>query len=213
VPIGNSWVRVIRASYCGGLGYELHVPTKDGAASQLYRHLQDSNAATVTEIGYRALQTMRTEAARSCLSIDLPLGSPYIDCTPKIFAKLGDDQADFVGKDAIKHASAGKFLVHLSAADPHFFIEALNANVPPLGGRHRIFFDGHDVGYVTSGFYGFRAGRAVMLAMIDKRPDLGLTGKKAVRTAELGRLRVSDETGAPASPLSVVENAEDMIAS
>ena len=91
-------------------------------------------------------------------------------------------------------------------------MSCLNVAAPEVGGKHRILFDCHDVGYVTSGFYGFRAGRSVMFALLDTRSDLGLTGKKALTKAELGRLKVSDGSGVSGTVVSVVKDAEMLIA-
>ena len=203
VNIAGQPTTVSRVSYCGGLGYELHVPNANGAAVALYDSLQGNSS--VTEIGYTATNLMRTEAARPFFTVDIPMRARYLDCVPKFLAKLGDNQPDFVGKAAIKNGvGASKFQVHLAAEDPHFFMSCLNVAAPEVGGKHRILFDGHDVGYVTSGFYGFRAGRSVMFALLDTRSDLGLTGKKALTKAELGRLKVSDDSGVSGTVVSVV---------
>jgi len=211
VNIAGQPTTVSRVSYCGGLGYELHVPNANGAAVALYDALQGNSS--VTEIGYTATNLMRTEAARPFFTVDIPMRARYLDCVPKFLAKLGDNQHDFVGKAAIKNGvGASKFQVHLAAEDPHFFMSCLNVVAPEVGGKHRILFDGHDVGYVTSGFYGFRAGRSVMFALLDTRSDLGLTGKKALTKAQLGRLKVSDDSGVSGTVVSVVKDAEMLIA-
>jgi len=213
VRIAGQPVIVSRVSYCGGLGYELHAPVEGGAAALVYDQLLGSTSAPVTELGYTATQVMRTEAARPCFTVDIPAGARYLDCVPKFLAKLGDQQPDFLGKSAIKSGGpAGKFLVHLSADDPSYFLAVMNATAPEVGGKHRILLDGEDIGYVTSGFYGFRTGRAVMFALLDKRPDLGLSGKKSLSQVESGRLCVSDDDGTVATALSVVSDAEALIA-
>jgi glycine cleavage system aminomethyltransferase T len=211
VVAGGVPTTVSRVSYCGGLGYELHAPKENGGAASLYEQLRQSQAADVTEFGYTAMQVMRTEVARPCFTVEVPQGINYLDCVPKFLAKLKDHQADFCGRDAIKASAADKFLVHLQAEDPHFFMSCMNAKVPALGGPHRLLLDGEDVGYVTSGFYGFRAGRAVMFALADKRPDLGLTGKQALMHMARGRLAVSGADGALGSVVSVVSDAEGLV--
>lgn len=212
VSIAGVSATLSRVSYCGGLGYELHVPQQDESAAKLYEALRGSSAADVTEFGYTAMQVMRTEAARPCFTVDIPDRARYLDCVPKFLAKLGDDQPDFQGKTAIKYGGAAeKFLVHLSAENPHYFLNCMNVCAPRIGGKHRLLLDGEDVGYVTSGFYGFRAGRAVMFGLLNKTPELGLTGKKALTQMEIGRLTVTAENGEAATAVGVVKDAEAMI--
>lgn len=211
VVIAGVATTVSRCSYPGGLGYELMATKEDGAAARLYEQLRLSQATDVTEFGYSALHCMRTEAARACFAVEVPEGINYLDCVPKFLAKLKEHQADFCGREAIRASTAGRFLVHLQAEDPHFFLSCMNFQAPAVGGPQRLLLDGQDIGYVTTGFYGFRAGRAVMFALVDKSPDLGLTSKKALSHMTHGRLAVTGTDGAIGSVVSVVSDAEGLV--
>jgi len=87
IQVRGQTAMVSRVSYCGGLGYEIHVPKTNGAATELYERLRTSSAAQVTEIGYTATNVMRTEAGRPFFSVDIPTGARYPDCVPKFLAR------------------------------------------------------------------------------------------------------------------------------
>ena len=50
-----------------------------------------------------------------------------------------------------------------------------------------------------------------MFGLLNKTPELGLTGKRSLMRMAIGRLTVTDESGAAATAVKVVKDAEALI--
>ncbi len=154
--VGAAPARIVRVSYVGELGYEIHHPIE--YLRYLYDVLRDAGQDLgLADFGYRALESMRLENGHQLWGSEL---SP--DVTP-LEAGLGRlvclQGRSFVGRDAlVAQAEAGLartlccLVVDADDADAH---------------RHEpVRHDATVVGHVTSGGYGHRVRRSLALAYL-----------------------------------------------
>jgi dimethylglycine dehydrogenase len=149
-------VRVLRVSYVGELGYELHHPL------EYQRHLYEGLLAAgetlgLVDFGYRALDSLRLEKAYRLWGTDMSQNYSPLEAGMSRFVRL--DKADFVGRDALlRQAESGLarrlacLVVDVDGADPH--------GDEPVLDRDRA------LGYVTSGGFGHTVGSAIALAYL-----------------------------------------------
>ena len=132
---------VIRISFTGELGYELHFPAMYQAA--FFERLLDAGRASSLRLaGIRALMWLRLE--KSFPSWGAELSSDYSPYEPGLgrFVKL--NKGDFIGRDAASR---------MREAGPRERLATLmvDADGADCWGGESIYRDGEHVGYVTSG--------------------------------------------------------------
>ena len=155
-------VGLLRVSFAGELGWEVHCDTTDAAA------IWDSlTGAGAVPFGMWALNSLRVEkgyrAWKGDLSSDYSLLEGGLD-------RFIDWTKDFVGKPALlaeQQAGVKKRFVTLTLDTPGA------ADAPYMS---MIWHAGVIVGETTSGAWGYRIGKSVALGMI--RPDLCMPGAK-----------------------------------
>jgi dimethylglycine dehydrogenase len=156
LEIGMAPVRVLRVSYVGELGYELHHPL------DYSRHLYEQLLAAgeplgLVDFGYRALESLRLEKAYRLWGPDLSQVYTPLEAGMERFVRL--EKGDFFGREALlRQREEGLWrrlaclAVDVDDADPHGY-------EPVLDGEHVL-------GYVTSGGFGHTVGTAVALAYL-----------------------------------------------
>ncbi|HSF94516.1 MAG TPA: FAD-dependent oxidoreductase, partial [Thermohalobaculum sp.] len=152
IAIAGQAVRALRITYCGELGWELHVPL--GATGEVFDALMEAGAAhAIRPVGYRALESLRLEKAYRAWGSDItPNDSPFQ-------AGLGwavklNSGIDFLGREAATKAANTvpvKLLTGFTVADPEVV----------LLGRETILRNGEFAGYLTSGGYGYTIGKPI----------------------------------------------------
>ena len=153
---GTAPVRVLRVSYVGELGYELHHATED--QSYLYDLLMEAGREHgIVDFGYRALDSMRLEKAYRLWGSDMSADYTPLEAGMGRFVDF--EKGDFIGRDALlrqrEHGlerGLACLVVEAEDADPHGY-------EPILAGRERI-------GYVASGGYGHTVGKTIVLAYL-----------------------------------------------
>ena len=153
---GTAPVRVLRVSYVGELGYELHHATED--QSYLYDLLMEAGREHgIVDFGYRALDSMRLEKAYRLWGSDMSADYTPLEAGMGRFVDF--EKGDFIGRDALlrqrEHGlerGLACLVVEAGDADPHGY-------EPILAGRERI-------GYVASGGYGHTVGKTIVLAYL-----------------------------------------------
>jgi len=156
---GTAPVRVLRVSYVGELGYELHHASEH--QTYLYDLLMEAGRQYgIIDFGYRALDSMRLEKAYRLWGSDMSADYTPLEAGMGRFVNF--DKGDFIGRDALlRQRKRGLerglacIVVDADDADPHGY-------EPIFAGRERI-------GYVASGGYGHTVEKTIVLAYLPVR--------------------------------------------
>jgi sarcosine dehydrogenase len=146
ITIAGTAVRVLRVTYVGELGYELHVPV-DGAA-ELFDVLMAAGAAHGLRLaGYRALESLRLEKFYRAWGSDITANDNPFEAGLGGFVKLKKDLL-FIGREALEEAATRPLRKRLCG----FTTEVRDI---VLVGRETILRNGEFAGYLTSGGFGY----------------------------------------------------------
>ncbi|MEV8467771.1 FAD-dependent oxidoreductase [Fluviibacterium sp. DFM31] len=152
---------LVRVSFAGELGWEVHCPMSAGAA--IYDALRAEGA---TPVGMYALNSLRIEKGYRSWKGDLSSDYSLLEAGLGRFVKL-DKPQDFPGKQALQaehQRGAAKAFVTL-------VVDAGDCDAPYMS---CIWKDGQIVGETTSAAYGYRVGAAIALGMV--RADCAVPG-------------------------------------
>ncbi len=146
---------VVRVSFTGELGYEIHFPQQYEHAF-LARLLEAGSDLGLRLAGSRALMWLRLEKAYP--SWGLELSPDYFPSGTGLDRFVRWDKDDFIGRDkaAEQRGRAGERLVTL----------VVDADGADCWGGESVFRDGEHVGYVTSGGFGPSVGESLALAYL-----------------------------------------------
>jgi len=153
-------VAMLRVSFTGDLGWEVHCNTADQKA--LYTALLEAGKEFgAGPVGSRALMSMRVEKGYGSWSREY---SPEYWPHEQGMERLCKLDKDFLNKAALQEVLAKEpreqmVLLHLDEA-------AVNASNADATGGEPVFKDGKGVGRVTSGTYGYSVGMSLALAMV-----------------------------------------------
>tara|TARA_B110000263_G_scaffold177333_1_gene155058 strand:+ start:7420 stop:9864 length:2445 start_codon:yes stop_codon:yes gene_type:complete len=140
VMIAGAPVRVLRISFVGELGYELHVPTE--YLLTVFDTLHDAGVEHgLVNAGYRAIDSLRLE--KQFCAWGSEIGPDHSLLEAGLGFAVDQNKADFVGRDAV-YAQRSAPLKKILAT----FI--ITGDQPLLGGE-TIYRDGEVVGWITSG--------------------------------------------------------------
>jgi len=163
--IAGHWARLVRVSFTGELGWEIHTKTEDTAA--VFDAIwQGGQAHGLKPFGMYALDSLRMEKAYRAWKGDLSTDYTMLEAGLERFVKF-DKPQDFPGKSALLAEQArgpAKRFVTLKV-DPGA------ADAPYMS---TICHDGRIVGETTSGAWGYRVNASLALAMV--RADLAAPG-------------------------------------
>ncbi|PWV99990.1 dimethylglycine dehydrogenase [Hoeflea marina] len=160
VQIAGRWCQIVRVSFAGELGWEIHTKTDDTAA------IFDAVMAAGQPHGLRpfgmfALNSLRLEKGYRAWKGDLSTDYTVLQGGLERFVKW--DKPDFIGRAALqaeKQAGVSKRFVTL-------VIDAGENDAPYMS---TIWHDGQVVGETTSGGWGHRIEKSIALGML--RSDL-----------------------------------------
>ncbi|OQR92359.1 sarcosine dehydrogenase, mitochondrial [Achlya hypogyna] len=168
VTIGGHTVRVLRLTFVGELGYELHVPT--AACEAVYDLVWAAGKALgARNAGYLAMDALSVEKGYKHWHEDLRSDDTPVEAGMLFTCKL---EKEFSGKGVIvaqKAAGVTKKLICLTP-DEHI----------PLKGNEAIWRNGAVVGFVRRCAYGHTVGRSVGYGYI-VHPDGGVVTPKFVK--------------------------------
>jgi 4-methylaminobutanoate oxidase (formaldehyde-forming) len=103
ITLGAAPVLAVRIGYVGELGWELHVPTE--YAAHVYERLWEAGQAFgITNVGYRAIDTLRMEKGYVYWSSDIT--PDYTPFEAGLGFRVSLKKSDFVGRDALVKAKA-----------------------------------------------------------------------------------------------------------
>jgi 4-methylaminobutanoate oxidase (formaldehyde-forming) len=138
--IAGSPVRVLRISFVGELGYELHVPTE--YLLTVFDALHDVGVEHgLVNAGYRAIDSLRLE--KQFCAWGAEIGPDHSLLEAGLGFAVDPNKTDFVGRDAV----CAQRLAPLKKKLATFTI---TGDQPLLGGE-TIYRDGEVVGWITSG--------------------------------------------------------------
>lgn len=187
--IDGRWVALLRVSFAGELGWEVHAENADVPA--IYDAIM---AAGATPFGMYALNALRIEKGYRAWKGDLSTDYTLFEGGLDRFVKL-DKPQDFPGKAALqgeKQQGSKKRFVTL-------LVDAGDQDAPYMS---TIWSGDTVVGETTSGAWGYRIGASVALGVV--RTDLAVPGQKL--EVEIYGARRS-ATVQPDQPLWDPENA------
>ena len=166
--IDGTWVQLVRVSFAGELGWEIHSKVEDTA--KVYDTvLSAGENHGLKPFGMYALNSLRIEKGYRAWKGDLSTDYSMLEGGLARFVKL-DKPQDFPGKAAIqneKQQGVAKSFVTLTLDD------AGDCDAPYMS---TIWHDGEVVGETTSGAWGYRTGQSIALGMI--KPELCVAGTK-----------------------------------
>jgi 4-methylaminobutanoate oxidase (formaldehyde-forming) len=152
IEIAGHTLRALRVTYVGELGWELHMPI--AATGDVFDALMQAGARHgIVPAGYRALEALRLEKAYRAWGSDItPNDNPFQ-------AGLGwavklKSNVDFMGRASCEKAASSplpKKLAGFTTDDPSIV----------LLGRETILRNGRQVGYLTSGGFGYTIGKPI----------------------------------------------------
>jgi len=150
--IAGTTVRALRVTYCGELGWELHVPLS--ATGEAFDALMAAGAPHgIRPVGYRALESLRFEKGYRAWGSDITPNDSPLEAGLGWAVKLKSG-TDFIGCAAAEKAANAprrKWLAGFTTADPEVV----------LLGRETILRDGRFAGYLTSGGFGYTVGKSI----------------------------------------------------
>ncbi len=163
--INGTWVQLVRVSFAGELGWEIH--SQVGDTVKIYDDIMAAGEKHgLIPIGMYALNSLRIEKGYRSWKGDLSSDYSMLEGGLDRFVKL-DKPQDFIGKTAIsieKQKGVSKRFVTL-------IVEAGEEDAPYMS---TLWHDGEIVGETTSGDWGYRVGKSIALGMV--RVDLAQPG-------------------------------------
>lgn len=156
VRIGYAPVRVLRVSYSGELGWELHMP------AEYLRHVYDTLVEAgadlgVADYGYRTLESLRLEKGYALWGEELnPARTPD---ESGMSSHIAIDKGEFVGRDALLRRRAAGITRQLAC----LVIDDLPGEMgdaPPFG-YEPVFHGDARAGMLDAGGYGHTLGTAL----------------------------------------------------
>lgn len=163
--INGTWVQLVRVSYAGELGWEIHSMVADTA--KVYADIMAAGRPLgLKPFGMYALNSLRLEKGYRAWKGDLSTDYSLLEGGLERFIKF-DKPQDFIGKAALlaeKQRGSTKSFVTL-------IVKAGDADAPYMS---TIWHDGQIVGETTSGGWGYRVDASIALGML--RADLSQPG-------------------------------------
>ncbi|WP_404453395.1 glycine cleavage system aminomethyltransferase GcvT [Oceanobacillus kapialis] len=159
VKIGNiqSTALVSRTGYTGEDGFEIYIEKNAGPA--LWNLLlKEGKEQGVEPIGLGARDTLRFEANLALYGQELSATISPIEAGLSFAVKV--DKGDFIGRDVLKEQ------VEKGADRKLVGIEMIDKGIPRHG--YKVFYEGEEVGFVTSGTQSPTLNKNVGLALVKR---------------------------------------------
>jgi 4-methylaminobutanoate oxidase (formaldehyde-forming) len=150
--IAGAPVRALRVTYVGELGWELHLPVETAGA--VYDAIMAAGRPLgIANAGYRAIESLRLEKGYRAWGSDIGPDHTPLEAGMAWAVKLKQN-TPFLGREALVEQATKplkKRLACFTLDDPNIV----------LLGRETIFRDGHQVGWLTSGGYGYTVAKNI----------------------------------------------------
>ncbi|MEZ5534799.1 MAG: FAD-dependent oxidoreductase [Thiolinea sp.] len=181
IKVDSADVRVIRVSYVGELGYELHMPAYQ--LLSIYESLFRVGAEHgLRDFGGYAMGSMRMEKAYRAYGHEFTEEMSALEAGMERFVDLS---RDFIGAGSLRERAANKADWTLNLAYLVF-----DDDVPcEVFGNEAVYQGEELVGIITGGAFGHRVGKSLAFAYL-YRPELVEQGRKYTVLTSLGERRV-----------------------
>jgi 4-methylaminobutanoate oxidase (formaldehyde-forming) len=147
--VAGAPVRALRVTYVGELGWELHISVE--YATAVYEALMAAGEAHgIANAGYRAIESLRLEKGYRAWGSDIGPDHTPLEAGLGWAVKLKQN-VPFLGREALAEQASKPLRKRLAG----FTVD--NPDIVLLG-RETIFRDGRQVGWLTSGGYGYSVG-------------------------------------------------------
>jgi dimethylglycine dehydrogenase len=158
ISVAGHPTRVLRVSYVGELGYELHPPI--GAMVPIYEALMREGAAFgIANYGLYAVNSMRMEKGYKAWGSELTNELTLIEADMERFFAKGKE---FTGKEGTLRGH------HNDPVRPFRIVELeIDASDVDARGAEPVLVEGRPVGLITSGAYGHRVKRSLAFAAVE----------------------------------------------
>jgi 4-methylaminobutanoate oxidase (formaldehyde-forming) len=161
ITIDRAPVRALRITYVGELGWELHIPVEHATA--VYDRLMAAGRPLgLVNAGYRAIESLRLEKGYRAWGADIGPDHTPLEAGLGWAVKLKSNRP-FLGREALEaqaRAPLKKRLAGFTVDDPAIV----------LLGRETIFRNGRQVGWLTSGGWGYTIGKGIGYGYV-RNPD------------------------------------------
>ena len=148
ISVGGHQARVLRVTYVGELGFEIHAPT--ATLPDIYMVLMRQGAVNA---GYRAIESLRMEKGYRAWGADITPNDTPLEAGLGWAVKFKSN-VDFIGRAALLE----KRQMPMKKMMAGFTTEREDV---VLLGRETILRDGKFAGYLTSGGYGYTVGKPI----------------------------------------------------
>ena len=156
IPLAGEDVLALRWTYTGELGWELHC--KNNHQTTLYEAVMEAGAAHgIKNVGIRALEPMRMEKGYAALMTELT--SEYTPFEAGLDRFVNLNKGEFNGRDALvaqKETGLKRRLVM-------FEVDTTDRDAM---GNEPVYLDEKLIGEVTSGTYGYRVSKSLVMAYV-----------------------------------------------
>jgi 4-methylaminobutanoate oxidase (formaldehyde-forming) len=163
ITIAGHRLRALRVTYVGELGWELHMPIE--ALGEVFDLLMERGKPVGLEpVGYRALESLRLEKFYRAWGSDITPNDNPFEAGLGWAVKL-KSSTHFLGREAMEKQANSRLTKRLAGFvcdDPEVV----------LLGRETILRNGEQVGYLTSGGFGYTVGKPVGLGYVRKADGL-----------------------------------------
>ena len=154
----------LRVNFVGELGYEFHHPIE--MQNYVFDRLMAAGAGGIKPFGIRAMESLRLEKSYKLVGRELSIEYAALESGLGRFVAL--DKGDFLGRDALIAWRDKGFSNRLVT------LEVQGVEDADARGSEPVTRAGASVGRTTSGGYGWRTGKSLVLAMV--RPDCAAPG-------------------------------------
>lgn len=193
VQLDSAIVRVLRVSYAGELGYELHMPYYQllSIYDSMWRKGEEFG---IKDFGAYAFNSMRMEKMYRAY------GNEFTEEISGYEAGMGrfiDTSRDFIGCENMKQRKEGGYKIELAYL-------AFDDDIPcECFGNEAVYHNGKHIGLTTSGAYGHRVGKSLAFAYINN-PSLIAQGLEVTVETSAGTRNAHIELDAVYDPENVV---------
>ena len=158
VNIGNYPVLAMRVNFVGELGWELHHPIE--YQNQIFDILfQHGSKLNLKPFGIRAMDSLRIEKSYRLPGRELSIEYAALESGLNRF--VSENKGDFIGRDGLAEWKSKGLSYGFVTLEVH------NVEDADALGNNPIYLDGKVIGRATSGGYGHRIKKSLVLAMIN----------------------------------------------
>jgi dimethylglycine dehydrogenase len=171
ISLGVARVEALRVNFVGELGWEIHHPIE--MQNYIFDLLFEAGAEFgLKPFGIKAMDSMRLEKGYKLIPRELSIEYSAYESGLERFISL--KKPGFYGAEALQAAH--------NAGDKWKLVtmEVLGVTDADARGSEAIYQDGELVGRATSGGYGWRTGKSLVIAMLPPRALIGETFEIAI---------------------------------